>query len=414
MTRRFVDSPLLRFYLALVLTVLLLVVSISQLYRVLQTDQSPQLEVRNLLAQAQKKDAVAPFVCAEQGDGRCESALFVRYAASLDYKVPTAGGVLTLQASDGSLELCQREPAQTLLCLRAGVLPATTDWHLDLAYVFYFLLLLALFVFSRALFSDVMTLRHTALTRIRHGSLPEFQLSPHSYLSPLADALKKMTQQIGQLNRFQLEMADTVCHDIKTPLARLKFISHLLTPERLAKSREEILANVGEIEVNVYEYLRLSQNDGAEQALCWAAIDPREFCHEVISAFQLNSPVAITWQVDAAVPPILFADRMLLRRALGNLLSNAQRFAKKQVQCQVQVLPVGMVQFVVEDDGPGMGGSAEQQDAWELAHHGLGLTIVRRVMSKHQGRLEVGVSKLGGACCSLQLPLIEHVPETSS
>ena len=71
----------------------------------------------------------------------------------------------------------------------------------------------------------------------------------------------------------------------------------------------------------------------------------------------------------------------------------------------------------MEDDGPGV-----PEDAWERIFtpflrlddsrtrasggHGLGLSIVRRIIYWHAGRAQIGRSEsLGGACFSLVWPL---------
>jgi two-component system sensor histidine kinase RstB len=92
-----------------------------------------------------------------------------------------------------------------------------------------------------------------------------------------------------------------------------------------------------------------------------------------------------------------------MRHAQGQVLISYQ---VGQVRCRIDV----------EDDGPGV-----PESAWERIFtpflrlddsrtrasggHGLGLSIVRRIIHWHDGRAIIGKSKsLGGACFSLSWP----------
>jgi two-component system sensor histidine kinase RstB len=109
------------------------------------------------------------------------------------------------------------------------------------------------------------------------------------------------------------------------------------------------------------------------------------------------------------------AEPRYLHRALQNLVSNAMRHAQGHVLISYQVGQV-RCRIDVEDDGPGV-----PESAWERIFtpflrlddsrtrasggHGLGLSIVRRIIYWHGGRALISKSNnLGGACFSLSWP----------
>jgi two-component system sensor histidine kinase RstB len=119
--------------------------------------------------------------------------------------------------------------------------------------------------------------------------------------------------------------------------------------------------------------------------------------------------------------PWVEAEPRYLHRAVQNLLSNAMRHAESQVSIGYQ-LSEDHCRIDVEDDGPGV-----PESAWERIFtpfmrlddsrtrasggHGLGLSIVRRIIHWHPGRALIGRSQsLGGACFSLTWPRRQERP----
>ncbi|MEO1272447.1 MAG: ATP-binding protein, partial [Myxococcota bacterium] len=108
-------------------------------------------------------------------------------------------------------------------------------------------------------------------------------------------------------------------------------------------------------------------------------------------------------------------DRTLVRRALANLISNAQRHGEGVVRLEVSPVAEGAVGFFVEDQGPGLPVS-EQQRLFEPfvtlgvpgsgGSLGLGLYLVRRIAQTHGGWVDVSspLKEAGGARMGLILP----------
>lgn len=399
------QMPLWRFYLLIVLTVLLLALSLNQLYRLLSATAQPSVDARLVLdavQQLRQHDKALSCFADDQTD--CREALFIIYPREHwqgQMQLQT-GQVIPLQDSEGQIQLCSVEASQELLCLNQLNWPQQPGIRLELAYLFYFLLLLSLFMISRHLFRDVQILRTSAVSEIRHGRFPAFILSPRSYLAPLAQSLRNMTRRIEELNSFQAEMAETVCHDIKTPLARLKLISHMLTPATLPAARQEIDANLREIELNIYDYLRLAQNDYLQQELELLEINLPKFCQDIIDRFRGHTAMQIRFDMQTGTTETYQADLLLLQRALSNLLSNALRFCRSEVWVELSG-NAGQLRLSVSDDGPGWQSAGSGHDDM-TCHHGLGLSIVRRVAEQHGGSLLRDASVTGGARCTLLLP----------
>src|SRR5476651_415282 len=115
------------------------------------------------------------------------------------------------------------------------------------------------------------------------------------------------------------------------------------------------------------------------------------------------------------------AEPRYLHRAVQNLVSNAMRHAECEVRVSYQV-GQQRCRIDIEDDGPGI-----PENAWDRIFtpfmrlddsrtrasggHGLGLSIVRRIIHWHEGRALIGRSEsLGGACFSLAWPREQKKP----
>ncbi len=97
-------------------------------------------------------------------------------------------------------------------------------------------------------------------------------------------------------------------------------------------------------------------------------------------------------------------DKEIILEVLENLLSNALRYAKKQVDIQVSVSSEKLSLSVI-DDGEGFQEDAEEvtkayhqkniKDS--LSHSGMGMYLSRLYCEKHGGKLLLGSSETGGA-----------------
>jgi signal transduction histidine kinase len=119
-------------------------------------------------------------------------------------------------------------------------------------------------------------------------------------------------------------------------------------------------------------------------------------------------PSAATVSVITA-PSQVLADKMLVERAVGNLLDNALRYGREPGHQAVVTVTVADGRVTVADRGPGVDPELTDEEMFARftsarGSSGLGLSIVRWVAEAHGGSLSVYNADEGGAIFEFRLP----------
>lgn len=227
---------------------------------------------------------------------------------------------------------------------------------------------------------------------------------------PLGHIFNRMADDIQRLLEAQHLLAQAVVHEIRTPLARMRFGLDLMDGAGDAASRNSYRAS---IEADIDSLDRL-----AEDSLAYARVDrcgsvnrgyvdARRFIDTCRAELASGGKATVTF----ADPDIagFRADAELVKLALRNLIGNARRYASDRIEVSLCRVDEAIL-FVVEDDGPGVpaGLRGRIYEPFVQVRNGggncgLGLALVRVVAEKHGGWCDVGDSKLGGALFRLAL-----------
>ncbi|MNH14351.1 Sensor protein RstB [compost metagenome] len=227
---------------------------------------------------------------------------------------------------------------------------------------------------------------------------------------------------------IQRELVRAVSHELRTPVARLRFGLEMIASARDEQAREKYLSgmdgDIQELDKLVDEMLTYARLEQGAPALHFQRVDLDALLEQVIAELApLRSDVRVVrgpCQGDEQGAWVE-AEPRYLHRALQNLVSNAMRHAESQVSLSYQ-LGVQRCRIDVEDDGPGVPESVwdriftpftrlDDSRTRASGGHGLGLSIVRRIIYWHKGRASVGHSeRLGGARFSLSWPRHQDSP----
>jgi len=364
-----------------------------------------------------------------------ETALRPHYGLELrllqaDEVVPTRGEITQLAAGRFLMRDDYRtyiaplagEPRQWLE-IRLPADPPIVNWIVVVAYAFVILLLglilLALWVWP--MWRDLDALRQAAL-RMAQGDLAvRARSSRFSGLRHVSGAFNHMAERIAALIDNQRSLTNAVSHELRTPVARLSFELDMLRaeadPARRASLIGDMQGDVAELDAMVAEllvYARLERPPGG--ALAQEDVDVRDWLGEACAQHERDGARrGVALRVRPGGPARVRLQPRDMTRALGNLVQNAVRHARSQVEIALESHGQGGYALIVDDDGPGID-VADRQRLFEpfirldesrgrdTGGVGLGLAIVARIAANHGGAVQVLDSPLGGARFMLTWP----------
>jgi two-component system heavy metal sensor histidine kinase CusS len=222
----------------------------------------------------------------------------------------------------------------------------------------------------------------------------------------------------------QSGFAADLAHDMRTPVNTLMMETQVALSQ--PRSNEEYQAMAAS-NLEEYEHLAhmientlfLARVDNAQLAIMRTVLDAQAELRRVCNYFSgLAEEAGITLEVRASADaPRLYADPTLLRRALGNLLSNAIAHtpAGGHITLAMQTHMQGL-QIDVTNTGRGIAAEhmphiferyyrADSARA-SNASTGLGLAIVRAIMHLHDG--EVSVASVVGVRTTFSLQFLHQ------
>lgn len=234
--------------------------------------------------------------------------------------------------------------------------------------------------------------------------------------------LVRATEAAERAHRAQTEFIATISHELRTPLQSIIGFSEL--GQVFAAPQPSLRGMFDDIHAGGQRMLRLVNGlldvfklDGSVGSLVLSRCDLTLLVGEVIRELD---PISTTRQValrlqGGGTPLWVEADAFRLQQVLRNVLANALRFAPAGSTVEIACRADGdEVIVAIRDHGPGIPPDELESifDAFVQSSRtrdgsggtGLGLTICRKIMSAHGGRITAANAPSGGACITLGLP----------
>ena len=226
---------------------------------------------------------------------------------------------------------------------------------------------------------------------------------------------RKLGGYVEKAHESQKWFFQNVSHELKTPMMAVQGCAEgihtgVLDP---VKASGAILEEAEQMSDLVEELLALSRLESGQANAEFRFTDIREVLYDC-----LRSTEQLTEQRKLCITPCfdedpvsVNCDEVQLRRAFTNIITNALRYAKKEIQIECKA-DRGKAIVRIRDDGEGI--------ALELLPHifdrfystrkggaGIGLSLAKEIVSLHKGT--ISASNDGGALFEISLPLRKTV-----
>ncbi len=242
-------------------------------------------------------------------------------------------------------------------------------------------------------------------------------------LGTLARSFEDMMHDLGQIEQMRRDFVSNVSHEVQSPLTSIsgyaKALQQVNIPEQ-EKNRylEIIIAEAERMSKMSDGLLKLSMLESQSQQLQHDTFSLDEQIRRVIVAIQPQWATRnISFELNLKAVN-LTADRDLLNQVWTNILSNSIKFSKDGGVIDVSIKPDAKnVTLRISDTGIGISPEdqkriferffkADRSHSRKFSGSGMGLAIVKQIVSLHQGDIRVE-SELGrGTTFIVTLPMI--------
>jgi signal transduction histidine kinase len=217
------------------------------------------------------------------------------------------------------------------------------------------------------------------------------------------EALRRNAAELEAANSELDAFAYSVSHDLRAPLRSIDGFSQVLLEDYAAQldqagrdSLQRVRAASQRMGTLIDDLLKLARVTRAEVRT--EVVDLSGLARDIVSELQRAAPER---QVDCTIAPGLTArgDARLLRVVLDNLLRNSWKYTANQPQPRIEFGSLeadGGRTFLVRDNGAGFdmkyadklfGVFQRLHSAEEFEGTGVGLATVRRIITRHGGRI---------------------------
>ncbi|HTB14242.1 MAG TPA: ATP-binding protein [Bryobacteraceae bacterium] len=236
-------------------------------------------------------------------------------------------------------------------------------------------------------------------------------------LGDLAAAFNRMADHIQTLLAAERRLLFDISHELRSPLARLSVAVELArTDETNAPPLDRIQKEADRLNSLIRQMLEVTRTEGEPSRLKAEPLRLDELVDRLVDDCSIEA-LAHGCALDLASsgPVTLSGDSELLRRAIENVMRNAIRYAPKESTVEVSLENGGgWAKIRIRDYGPGVPDEAlprlfdpfyrvEQDRDRKSGGVGLGLSIARRAVELHKGKLRAS-NAVPGLLVEIELP----------
>ena len=240
-------------------------------------------------------------------------------------------------------------------------------------------------------------------------------------LKDLATAINSMLDRIDEAYRSQVRFVSDASHELRTPIAVVQGYANLLDrwgkndPVTMQEAIDAIKSESESMKDLIEQLLFLARGDNETLQLYPENFPLAEIVEETLREAKMIDPLHI-FHANIQHPSPIFADKQLIKQALRILIDNSIKYTPENGEIKVTVAIEGeQVRTSVQDNGIGMDPEnvpyifdrfyrSEESRARKTGGSGLGLSIMKWIIDRHDGKIEVISRKDIGTRTTIILP----------
>jgi PAS domain S-box-containing protein len=240
---------------------------------------------------------------------------------------------------------------------------------------------------------------------------------------------EERAEQLRRIDASRVAFVSSVSHELRTPLTSILSAAEFLADAEdvdgklLTQYLHLIRRNAGRLGRLAEDVLVLGRLEAGLLTVMLAPVDLPALVEELAEE---RRPVAagrsMRIVVQTSPGPLMLGDELRLRQVVDNLITNAVKFGDEGTDVHVEcTFEAGAWLLAVTDDGGGIVEEdvervfepfyrSESAESQAIPGSGLGLRIVRGIVSLHGGEVHVDRAHVGGARILCRFP-VAVVPE---
>lgn len=239
----------------------------------------------------------------------------------------------------------------------------------------------------------------------------------------LEQTIQKRTHDLEEINKEMEAFSYSVSHDLRAPLRSINGYSKILLEDYGDKLESQgirtlntIIRNalrMGQLIDDLLHFSKLGKQSVRKMKLDMDAI-ARNACEDS----RVQYPGEFDIQINS-LPPV-YGDNSMIQQVMQNLVSNAFKYSMKKDNPHIEIGSFkenGSYIYYVKDNGAGFdmkyydklfGVFQRLHSINDFEGTGVGLALVHRIITKHEGKIWAQGKENEGATFYFSLPVIEH------
>ena len=326
-------------------------------------------------------------------------------------------------------------------------IPEIKEWLIEVAVCIFLVLALTCLFTSIWIYHSIDIPLHevkNATRQIRDGNL-DYRLDTGSTITEITELgedfedmrqrLKESAEEKLEGDKESKELLSNISHDLKTPITAIKGYALGLmdgvanTPEKMDRYVRTIYNKANDMDNLIDELTLYSKIDTNRIPYNFARIHIADYFEDCVEDIRIELQergidlIYFNYLHDDAV---VIADAEQLKRVINNIISNSVKYMDKpRGVINIRLRDVGdFVQVEIEDNGRGIDQHeltrifdrfyrTDQSRNSRIRGSGIGLSIVHKIISDHEGKVWATSKKGVGTVIYFVLRKYQEVPETN-